>query len=63
MLDWLIQGLKPMVQHKILKDNPTTFSNACIIAEIISWLDDYLGEMHPSAYAYPQCNSKHSGMQ
>ena len=31
MLDIFIQELKPLMQHKLLKDNPSNFSDACTI--------------------------------
>ena len=34
-----------------------------MIAKIIGQLDNYLGEMHPSAYAYLQYNIKYNSMQ
>ena len=58
MLDWFVYGLKPMVQCKILKDNPSKFSDTYIITEIIGWLDNYFGEMHPFVYAYQWPNRK-----
>ena len=54
-----------MVQYELLKDNPTTFSNTCMIAERISQLDNYLGELYLSIYIYKhlEYNSKHNCMQ
>ena len=63
MLDQFVQRLKPIVQYKILKDNLTTFLDACMIARGVSQLDNYLDEMHPSVYIYLQYNSKYTGMQ
>ena len=63
MINWFISGLKPVVQCKFLKDKPIMLSDACTIAKRIGWLDNYLGEMHPFAYAYPQYNSQCNSMQ
>ena len=50
MLDRFIQGLKHIVQCKTLKDNPSTFSDACMIAKRIAQLENSLGGIHPSIY-------------
>ena len=63
MLYQFIQGLEPALHCKVLKDSPTTFLDAYIIAERISQLDDYLGEMHSSVYIQLQHNGKYNGMQ
>ena len=42
MLDRFIRGLKPAIQREVLKDNPQTFSDACMLAERIGRLDTYL---------------------
>ena len=42
MLDRFICGLKPAIQREVLKDNPQTFSDACMLAERIGQLDTYL---------------------
>ena len=47
ILGLFLWELQPMVQNKILKDNPTILSDACIMAKIISWLDGYFGQVHP----------------
>ena len=41
MLDQIV--LKTILQHKVVKDNPYIFSNACMIAKETSQLDNYLG--------------------
>ena len=42
MLDRFIRGLKPAIQREVLKDNPSTFADACMLAERIGRLDTYL---------------------
>jgi len=44
MLDRFIRGLQPAVQREVLKDNPGTFMDACMLAERIGRLDSYLEE-------------------
>ena len=44
MLDWFIQGFKPTMQHKVLKDNPSTFLDTCMLTERIGMFDVYLVE-------------------
>ena len=38
--------MKLAVHGKVLKDNLSTFSDACILAKRIGYLDGYLGKMH-----------------
>ena len=63
MLDCFVWGLKPAVQHEVLKDNLTTFSDTFMIANRIGLLDNYLGEMNPFAYIHPQFNRKCNSME
>ena len=63
MLDWFVHRLEPAVHHKVLKDNPSTFSYICTIAKKIGWLDDYLKETPPSAHAFVQQKSKCNSIQ
>ena len=40
MLDRLIRGLKKPTQHEVLKENPPSFADACMLAEQIGWLEE-----------------------
>lgn len=44
MLDKFIRGLRKSVQREVLKENPSTFSDACMLAERIGRLDDFVRE-------------------
>ena len=43
MLDWFICGLEPIIGYKVLKENPQTFEEACILAERISRIANLVG--------------------
>lgn len=47
MLDRFVHGLRKNVQREVLKDNPATFADACMLAERIGRLDDFLAETKP----------------
>ena len=42
VLDKYVQGLKPDLQHEVLKADPVTFNNACKLAEWLARLDDVI---------------------
>ena len=44
MLNHFIQGLQKSVQREVLKENPSTFGDACMLAECIGRLDDFVWE-------------------
>ena len=43
MLDQFIHGLKPTIRCKVLKENPQTFEEACVLAEQISKIANLVG--------------------
>lgn len=43
MLDRFIRGLDPVIGCELLKENPSTFEEACILAERISRLANLVG--------------------
>ena len=44
VLDRFIRGLRKSVQREVLKENPQNFSDACMLAERIGRLDDFVRE-------------------
>ena len=44
VLDRFVRGLRPKVQREVLKDNPQSFEQACMLAERIGRLDDFVAE-------------------
>ena len=44
MLDWFIWGLDKSVKREVLKENPSTFGDACMLAEFIGRLDNFVCE-------------------
>ena len=36
MLDQFARGLEPIIGHEVLKENPHTFEEACVLSEQIS---------------------------
>ena len=62
VLDWFVQGLNPEVQHKVLKDNPVAFSDACILAERIGCFYNYLREKRGNGlYRYNKAENHPTG--
>ena len=43
MLDWFVRGLEPIIGREVLKENPQTFEEACILAERISRIANLVG--------------------
>ena len=41
-LDKFIRGLKPALQREVLKADPQSFQNACMLAERLARLDDVI---------------------
>ena len=52
MFDRFISGLQKLVQREVLKENPSTFGNACMLAEQIGRLDDFVWESGGSSKGY-----------
>ena len=52
MLDCFICGLRKSVQREVLKENPSTFGDACMLAERIGHLDDFVWESGGSSKGY-----------
>ena len=52
MLDWFVLELKPVAQYEVIKDSPSTFLDACMLANRIYRLDNYLMEMHSFENVY-----------
>ena len=53
MLDRFRQSLcKNLCQREVLKENPSTFGDACILAECIGRLDDFVCESRGSNKGY-----------
>ena len=44
MLDRFVHGLEPIIGREVLKENPQTFEEACILAERISRIANLVGE-------------------
>ena len=44
MLDRIVRGLWKSIQREVLKENLSTFGDACILAEQIRCLDNFLRE-------------------
>ena len=42
-LNQLIYGLEPIIGPKVLKKNPQSFEEACVLAKCISWLANLVG--------------------
>ena len=53
MIDWFVQEIYPKVQYKVQKDNLSIFLDACVLAERVGHLDNYLGE----TYSNSSCKS------
>ena len=51
-LDWSICGLQKSVQKEVLKENPSIFGDACMLAEWIGHLDDFVWESGGSNKGY-----------
>ena len=43
MLDWFVYGLEPIIGHEVLKENPQTFEEVCVLAEQISQITNLVG--------------------
>ena len=43
MLDWFVHGLKPIIGREVLKENPQTFEEACILSKQILWISNLVG--------------------
>ena len=52
MLDCFIYGLQQSVQKEVLKENPSTFGDVCMLAERIGHLDDFVQESGGSSKGY-----------
>ena len=44
MLDCFIHGLRKSVQREVLKENPSLVGDACMLAECIGRLDNFVWE-------------------
>ena len=52
MLNRFIHGLQKSVQKEVLKENPATFGDACMLAEQIGCLDNSVQESEGSSKGY-----------
>ena len=43
MLDWFVHGLESIIGHEVLKENPQTFEETCVLAKRISWIANLVG--------------------
>ena len=43
MLDRFVHGLEPIIGHEVLKENPQTFEEACVLAKRISRIANLVG--------------------
>ena len=43
MLDQFVHGLEPIIGREVLKENPQTFEEACVLAERISQIANLVG--------------------
>ena len=42
-MDWFVHGLELMIGCEVLKENPQTFEEACILDKQISWIANFFG--------------------
>ena len=68
MLDWLVHGLEPIINHEVLKENPQTFEEACVLAERILQIINLVGGRgthskwrEPKDYALMELDSMGTG--
>ena len=43
MLDLFVHGLEPIIGHEVLKENPQTFKEACVLSERILLIANLVG--------------------
>ena len=43
MLDRFVHGLEPIIGREVLKENPQTFEEACVLSERISQIANLVG--------------------
>ena len=43
MLDRFVRGLEPIIGREVLKENPQTFEEACVLSERISRIANLVG--------------------